>query len=358
MGKDNPLYARLALWLVTALLCQALVACGDSGAVTRDGASDRAPSELIVYCGRSRELIGPMMDAFQEAHGVRLRVRYGQSAELAALLTMEGERSPAHVFIAQDAGALGAAAAAGRLQPLPPDLLDRVDPSFRDREGRWIGLTGRERVIAYNPERVSSGELPSSLLELTDPAWRGRVGWAPTNGSFQAHVTALRLRLGDERTEAWLKDMAANKVAEYASNSEIVRAVADGRVDVGLVNNYYVPRLLEELGPDLSVRNHRIPEEDPTAMTNVAGAGLVNARAGRNEAAAEAAAALIRFLLEDEQQRYFAEKTHETPLALSVAGPRRTTHESPPEAEPHVDLSALSELRETLEMLRRTGVLP
>src|SRR5690606_26622021 len=191
---------------------------------------------ITVYSGRSEALVGPALEKFQQETGARLRVRYGETAELAALLLEERDRTPASVFFAQDAGALGALARESRLATLPDPVLTRVDPRFRSPRGEWVGVTGRARTLDYNTGKLTEAELPASVLELTDPKWRGRIGWAPTNGSFQAFVTAMRVQLGEDRAEKWLRDILANKPQEYPKNSEIVRAVGAGEVDVGLVN--------------------------------------------------------------------------------------------------------------------------
>ena len=156
--------------LLLLLLVVALVAAACGG----DDETEDGP--ITVYSGRAEELVGPLFAQFEEDTGIELRIRYGGTSELAAVILEEGDRSPADVYLAQDAGALGAMEAAGVFQTLPDELLDRVDAGARSRTGAWVGVSGRARVLVYSTERVSEAELPASVFDLTQPAWRGRVG--------------------------------------------------------------------------------------------------------------------------------------------------------------------------------------
>ncbi|MEL0135766.1 MAG: extracellular solute-binding protein, partial [Aquiluna sp.] len=188
-----------------------------------------APQEdsLLVYSGRSEALIAPLVDEFEKETGIDVEVRYAGSAELAAQLLEEGENSPADVFLAQDAGALGAAAKAGLLKTLPDEIYSLVPAGYSAADRSWVGVSGRARVMVYDPSEVS--ELPESIFDLEDSSWQGRIGIAPTNASFQAFVTAMRVLHGDERTLKWLEAMKANAVI-YEKNGAILEAVESGQL--------------------------------------------------------------------------------------------------------------------------------
>ena len=170
------------------MLAAALAAAAVAGLA---GCAPAQDDTLVVYVGRAETLIQPLIDQYVSESGVEVEVRYAGSAELAAQILEEGNNSPADVFFAQDAGALGAVSKAGLLEELDQELLDLVAAEYRAADGSWIGVSGRVRVLNYNPEKVT--ELPASVLDLAKPEWKGRVGIAPTNASFQAFVTALRL---------------------------------------------------------------------------------------------------------------------------------------------------------------------
>ncbi len=312
-------------------------------------ARDNVP--LTVYSGRTEGLIAPILEQFTAETGVQVEVRYGNTAEMAAVILEEGDNSPADVYIAQDAGALGALALEGRLQALPSDVLERVPAEFRSDDGLWVGLSGRARVLVYNTESLTEADLPASILDLGNPEWAGRVGWAPTNASLQSHVTALRLLLGEDATRAWLEAMVANGTVTYENNGSVVQAVIDGEVEVGLVNHYYLYGFLAD-NPDVPAANYFFPGGDPGALINVAGAGVV----GTTDQPG-LAQRLILYLLGHSAQEYFSAETSEYPLVEGIA----PSVELKPLAEievPEIDLSDLSDLQATLELMSETGALP
>jgi iron(III) transport system substrate-binding protein len=307
---------------------------------------------LTIYSGRTSSLVQPLLEEFSRDTGIKIRVRYGDSAELAATILEEGGNSPADVFFSQDAGALGALVERGRLQTLPADLLNKVPEQFRSPAGFWVGISGRSRTLTYNTDKVHESDLPASIMELTDPKWRGRLAWAPSNASFQSFVTGMRLLRGEVATRDWLRAMKANGVRDYPNNVAIVQAVGAGEVDVGLVNHYYLYQFLAEQGTSFKARNYYLKGGDPGALINSAGAGIL--KDAGNVADAQR---FIEYVLSEPAQEYFAETTYEYPLVPGIA----VSFELPWLATlqpPNVDLSDLSDLSGTLTLLRETGVLP
>jgi iron(III) transport system substrate-binding protein len=333
---------RSLLGLVAASLAFSSIASACGG---NDG-------DLVIYSGRTRDLVHPLLEDFSQGTGIKIRVRYGDSAELASTILEEGNNSPADVFFSQDAGALGALADQGKLQQLPQPLLSQVDDGFRSHDGLWVGVSGRSRVVVYNPDKLREQDLPSSVMELTDPRWRGRLGWAPTNASFQAFVTALRVSRGEETARAWLNSMKSNGARSYPNNIAIVQAVAAGELDAGLVNHYYLYPFLEEQGESYKARNYFFKGGDVGAMINVAGAGILTS--SNNSAEARR---FVEYLLDRYAQEYFANQTYEYPLADGVP----ISSDVPSLASlqpPSMDLSRLDDLAGTLKLLQETGVLP
>lgn len=294
----------------TSLLPTAVVLAA-AGALAGCGGDE---PELVVYSGRAESLIGPLLDDFTDDTGIDVEVKYGQSADLALLVDEElaAGSSAVDVFISQSPGAIGYLENNDRLAPLPQDVLDLVPATVRDDDGRWVGLSGRVRVLVYNTELVDPADLPSSVLDLVDPVWRGRIGVAPSNGSFQDFVTAMRVTEGDDVTEAFLDGLVANEPLSYANNNAIVEAVARGEVEIGLVNHYYNHRRLVEV-PDSPTANHQLADGDAGALLIVSGAAVME---GTDRA--EDAQRLVAWLLERQAQEYFAEETYEYPLAAGV----------------------------------------
>ncbi len=330
---------RAALVVLAVLFGGVLAACGSSAADS---------DALTLYSGRIAPIIGPAIEQYEAASETEVKVRYGDSPSLAAQLAEERSNSPADVFFAQDAGSLDAVEKRGLLAPLPADVLALVPKQFRSVNGRWIGVTGRARVIAYGP-KVERSELPDSPLELTDEQWRGRVGWAPTNASLQAYVTALRLVEGEDVAKRWLEGMVANDTKAYDGNIPVRDAIARGEIDVGLINHYYVAEAVAK-DPGYPVKVH-FPPKDLGSLVNVAGVGILASSKHKREALR-----FVRAMLSDQAQTYFADSSKEYPLIGTVEPPEELTplQDIP---SPEIDLGKLGDLPGTLRLMRETGAL-
>ena len=369
-----------AIWLPAGLLTMALVACGGGGSppppaatspppATAGSAAVQAPVNtpipptptstpdrdrtLTVYSGRSQTLVHPLLVAFGDQTGVDIRVKYAGSSSTAATLLEEGDNTPADVVFMQDPGSLGILADSGMFTQIPQQTLDKVDPRFRSPTGLWIGTSGRARTIIYNTETIDPAtDLPPSILDFTAPEWKGRVGWAPRNGSFQAFVTSLRLSIGEDAARMWLEGMRENDAVDYPNNVTTVSAAAAGEVDVGFVNHYYLERFLEEHGEGFGARNHYIGNGDPGALVLVAGVGILHASENK-----DVAEEFVEFLLSAPAQTYFAQEIKEYPVSAGVEpeGDLPALESLDP---PNVDLGSLSDLEGTLKLLRETEVLP
>ncbi len=287
-----------------ATLALGAIVVGACGGGTTD-----TDSPLIVYSGRAEELVQPLIEEFTATTGIEVIVRYAGSTELAATLLEEGQSSDADVFYAQDPASLGAVTAL--LAALPDEVLSLVDARFADREGRWVGVSGRVRVLAVNTD--SGVAAPASIDEVVDGRYRGRLGIAPTNGSFLAFVSAMILDRGEDATLDWLRRLAANDPVDFPGNSPVLEAVASGEIDAGLINHYYLYQLKAEGGGD-TADNHFLSAGDPGTLVMPSGVGIV-ATSDKPEAASQ----FVEFLLSDRSQQYFAEETYEYPLIAGVA---------------------------------------
>jgi iron(III) transport system substrate-binding protein len=351
---------KLFTYLGTATIVGSLaIACNGTSTVesspsANDSANDTSTAttptgELTIYSGRNEQLIAPLLERFEADTGITVNVRYGDTAELAAAILEEGENTPADIFFGQDAGALGALQDENRTKPLPDAILNQVEPRFRSPEGQWVGISGRARVLDYNTELVQASELPNSIWELTEEEWRGRVAWAPTNGSFQSFVTALRLTEGDDRALEWLRAMKANDTQVYNNNTGIVEALGRGEAEIGLVNNYYLERFKAD-DPNFPVAHHYL-QDDVGSMINVAGVAVLDSTDRE-----EQAIAFIEYLLTTDTQEYFAQETNEYPLVQGVAIPGEQIPLQQIKA-PDIDLSNLDDLDGTLSLLQQAEVL-
>ena len=328
--------AGAALFVVLALVA--------AGCSSDDGDS------LVLYSGRSEALVGAVIEQFEEATGIDVKVKYGSTSEIAATLREEGADSQADVFFAQDPGGLGAVV--DLFSVLPEDLIETVPNWARSADRTWVGISGRARTVVYNTDRLNEENLPASIEGFTDPSWKGRIGWAPTNGSFQTMVTAMRVMWGEDRTRAWLKGIEANSPRVYTKNTPTVAATEAGEVDVGFVNHYYLHRFIQENGDGFAARNYYFKDEGPGSLVMVAGTGIL--KTSSNRANAER---FLRFMLSTVAQQYFAGQTYEYPLVAGV----NTNRLLVPLDEingPTVDPAALDDLAGTQALLRDIGIIP
>ena len=307
-------------------------------------------AEVNVYSYRQPQLIKPIFDVFTQETGVAVNAVYAKTGMLERLRS-EGRNSPADLVFTVDIGRLTDTVNAGLTQAVQSSALTKNIPeSFRDPDGHWFGLTSRARIIATSIDRVKAGEI-STYEELTDPKWKGRIGWPPTNGSFQAMVTAMRVQWGEDETREWLKGIQANKPAIFPKNTPTVAAAATGEIHVGFVNHYYLHRFMAEEGDSFGARNFFMNGGGPGSIVLVAGAGILETT-NNNENAEK----FLRFMLSKVAQQYFASQTFEYPLIEGV----KTDRMLPPIntlKNPNIDMASLTDLKGTQSMLRELKII-
>ncbi len=343
---------------LTVLLC-GLAACGsqsgsagtsaDSGSSADNAASGKV---VTVYSGRSESLVKPLLDRLQQDLGVRVDVRYGDSSELAAQILEEGERTNADLFFSQDAGALGAVAGAGRFQPLDASVTSRVSPGFADEQNRWVATSARARVVAYHPAKAPDAASFTTIDAILDPKYKGAVGYAPTNASFHSFVTALRVAKGEEGAKTWLTKLKANEPKAYDKNTAVLDAVDSGQVSLGLINHYYWHAKVAEKGaPNVTAKIRFLNSNDPGALVNVAGVGVLNGSPEASEATR-----LVEALLSTKSQTFFADETAEYPVVPGVTSQKHQLPALTSLKAANIDLNDLDSLQETLAMLNEVGL--
>ena len=340
--------ARYALVAMACILV--LGACASEEGSGGDAAAAEDDT-LTVYSGREEELVADLFEQFESDTGIHLDVRYGDSAELAATILEEGDSSPADVFFSQDAGSLGAVAEDELFAEIDEEILDRVDERFRSPDGLWVGTSGRARVAAYNTDLLEEGDLPTSIVDFTDPEWKGRIGFAPTNSSFQAFVAAMIELEGEDATREFLEGLNANEPKLYEDNSSTVRGVAAEEVEVGFVNHYYIYEVAAEDG-EIPVANHFFTGGDPGALVNSAGVGILS-----SADSPDAAQQFVDYLTGEEGQTFFAEDTFEYPVTSDLEPSVELVPLDEIES-PDIDLSDLgATIEPALNLLAEVGLL-
>ena len=327
------------------VVATALILSGCSSSTEQES----SPTELTIYSGRSEEFIAPFFAEWEKESGIALKIRYADSAELAAQIREEGSNSPADIFLAQDAGSLGAVSLAGLFTTLGDEVGTDIQPQYVAADRSWIGVTGRARVFAYNPQLLT--DLPQSITDLANPVYKSKLGIAPTNASFQAFVTALINAKGEDFTQRWLESLVKNDVQIFAKNSAIVEAIDSGKISIGLVNHYYTWEVSQGLGRKISAENGFFTSGDLGNMVNVSGAGIL--KSSKKYAAAED---LINYLTSQVVQSKFVDETHEYSLIADQISPTGLPALSQIGA-PSVDLESLADIQKTQELLIKVGLL-
>ena len=337
---SNPLRPVISMaFLLLGLLSINMAACGSANS-----------ESLTVYSGRSETLVAPIINQFSQATGIQVSVKYAGTPQLSATLLEEGDNSPADVFFAQDPGGLGAVE--DMLTPLPQDILGLVPQWAVSPDGKWVGLSGRARTVVYNTRALAEADLPDDIFDFIEPKWKGRIGWAPTNSSFQTMVTAMRAQWGEEKSRSWLEGIQANQPKEYPKNTPIVAAAGSGEIDVGFVNHYYLYRFLAEEGEGFSGRNYHPRGGGPGALVMVAGAGVLETSTQK-----DSAQKFLAFMLSPVAQQYFASQTYEYPLVQGVAVQRGLVPLNDIRTPP-LTAADLADIKSTQQLLRDTGVIP
>ncbi|MFC5134377.1 MULTISPECIES: extracellular solute-binding protein [Haloferacaceae] len=302
--------------------------------------------ELTVYSGRGEFLVGDLVSYIDDQYDdFDLTVRYGGSTDLVNTIINEGDGSRADVFYSVNAGSLGALADEGRTQSLSEEVTDMVRAEFRTDQ--WIGTSGRARTVPYNTDEFSDDDLPDDVMAYPEE-FSGDLGWAPSYGSCQAFVTAMRLIAGEEATRDWLEAIVESGITSYPDEFAACQAIADGEIDAAFTNHYYIQRVLDG-NPEASIAT-AFTSGDAGAVFNVAGAAVVDTASD-----ATLAENFVRHLLSAEAQDYFARTTFEYPLVPDVEpiGDLPTIDELD---VPDVDLAQLSDLEPTIDLMRDAGV--
>jgi len=309
--------------------------------------------ELELYLGGGEGgLYVELLDLLRKVYpDFQPGVRTAPSAQHANTIVeeMDGGQTPADVFWSVDAGSLGAVADAGHTAALSPEVVADVPDTFHP-DDQWVGVGGRARALPYNTTRFSASDVPGSVADLaTDDRFRDALGWAPTYSAFQSFVTAMRVLRGDDATKRWLRRMLDQGVTEYRDEFFTSNAVADGEIGLGFANHYYALRV-KSARPSAPI-DLAFTENDAGALVNVAGTAVLE-----GTQRADLAENFVRHLLSAEGQEFFATRTFAYPMVSGVppVGGLPPIDELNP---PDVDLSALSDLDPTLDLMREVGVL-
>ena len=271
------------------------------------------PTEIGVYSGRHYNTDKELYRQFTARTGIQVKLLEGKDDALIERLRSEGKRSPADVLVLVDAARLDRASDMGLFRPISSTTLLRdVPDNLRDSKNRWFGLTRRVRVVVVNPKLVNPASI-RTYADLAKPALKGKLCLRDSKSVYNQSLVADQLILrGGAATRSWVKGMVANvKQPFFTSDTPLARAVGRGDCGAGLVNTYYVARMLDGdsgASDQALARNLKVLFPNP-AHVNISGAGVT---ASSNHVAA--ATKLIEFLASPTGGKGYAEANNEYPL--------------------------------------------
>jgi iron(III) transport system substrate-binding protein len=333
--------------LVPMIAATALAGCGGFAS-----GSDGPHGSITLYNGQHEQTTAMLVSAFEKRAGIAVNVRSGDEASLGDQIIQEGANSPADVFYTENTPILEELQQRGMLARLAPSTLRAVPRRYSSKQGQWVGVSARVSALVYNTTEISPSQLPHSILELANPRWKGKIGFAPSETDFQPLITAITKIDGHATAERWLEGLQANGTV-YPDDETIVAQVNNGESAIGIVNHYYWYRLRDELGAS-SVHSalYYFSPHDPGDLVDVSGAAVL--RPSAHQAAAQA---FVAFLVSKEGQEIIAHShSYEYPLGSGVhsAQPLRPFDALEPVA---ITPSELGNGSAALAMEQRLGLL-
>jgi iron(III) transport system substrate-binding protein len=281
-------------------------------------AGDPNHRTLTLYNAQHEETTDALIKAFTAQTGIAVRVKSSDEAVLTAQIEQEGSRSPADVFYAENSNWLAQLDDRGLLAPVNPATLAKVPRRDSATSGDWLGLSGRFSVIVYNPSKISASQLPTSVLQLAGPAYKGLLELAPAETDFWPIVTSIARADGTGAALDWLKGIKANAGSNGSApdNETVVSDISKGLAGLGLINHYYYYRLRAETGAgSVHARLSLLAPGDPGFVEDISGAAIL--RSSHNKAAAQR---FLAFLASPAGQRVIARSdSFEYPLVKGIA---------------------------------------
>jgi iron(III) transport system substrate-binding protein len=307
---------------------------------------------ITLYNGQHPQTTGLLVKDFERRTGITVLVRTGDEAELANQIIQEGKHSPADVFYTENSPALTALAERGLLAPVAPSTLAVMPKQDNSPVGDWVAVSARASVMVYNTNEISASQLPTHLLAFESPAWKGKIGYAPSETDFQPLITAIVKLKGEAAAVRWL-DALKKDGKTYPDNESLVAAVNSGDVAVGLINHYYWYRLRDEVGAShMHSKLKYFAAGDPGDLVDVSGAAAL--KQSHHQGLAQQ---FLAYLVSKPAQTIIATShSYEYPLRAGVSDPRLGRSLASLHAAP-VSVADLGDGSKSLHLLEQLGLL-
>ncbi|MDR3470160.1 MAG: extracellular solute-binding protein [Devosia sp.] len=335
-----------------ALLSLALVSIA-AGSLAPSLASAAEPARLTLYGAQHPQMLDLLVKGFKAETGIDIDVRTGDAPEIANQIAEEGDTSPADIFVTENSPELLLLEEKGLLAPVDATTLARVPAKYSSPTGAWIGFLARENVLQFNTSMIKAEALPSSLLDLAKPEWKGKLAISPTDADFLPIISAVETLKGKDAAITWLKGLKDNAQV-YDDDEGVVAAVDRGSAAVGIINSYYWYRFRVEAG---AANTHSDIQHfsggDAGALINVSGAAVL-----KSSRQPDAAQKFLAYIVSKPAQQALAASDidFEYPLVAGVpANPALKPFDQlqPPE----LTMQQLGDDREPAQLLREAGLL-
>jgi iron(III) transport system substrate-binding protein len=344
-------HARLAFAAGLVAVTLGVASCGTSRSATDAGNGSGDSATLTLYNAQHEDLMKLMVADFTKATGIKVNMRNGEDFELGNQLVQEGAASPADVFVTENSPAMTLVDSKKLFAPVDEAALEQVPPQFTPTDKGWVGFAARSTVFAYNGAQLSAASLPTSIMDLAKPQWRGKVGISPAGADFQAIVSAVLSLKGEPATAAWLAGLKDNAKV-YQGNGAVMKAVNAGEISSGVIYHYYWYKDQAESGANSQkVKLLYFGKQDPGAFLSISGAGVIRSSKHQTEAQQ-----LVRYLNSPAGQKVLADsKALEYPIGNGATANRvlkPLTELNPPT----VDVTTLNGPK-IVELMQQAGLL-
>ena len=343
--------ARVASAAGLVAVVLGVAACGTSDSATDPASGSGDKATLTLYNAQHEDLMKLMVADFTKTTGIKVQMRNGEDFELGNQLVQEGSASPADVFVTENSPAMTLVDSKGLFAKVDDATLAQVPPQFVPSDKDWVGFAARSTVFVYNPTQVAAAALPTSIMDLAKPEWKGKVGISPAGADFQAIVSAVLALKGEPATAAWLKGLKDNAKV-YQGNSAVMKAVNAGEVQSGVIYHYYWYKDQAESGANSkNVKQLYFGNQDPGAFLSISGAGVI--KSSKHQAEAQQ---LVKYLNSAAGQTVLADsKALEYPIGNGATANKalKPLSELSP---PTVDLTTLNGPK-VVELMQQAGLL-
>jgi len=352
MIKQNPRLLACGL-----LACGLLAGCGAAGAAAGTGTSTGTDS-ITLYSGQHEQTTDGLVAAFEQQTGIKVSVRNDDEDTLANLIAVQGAHTAGDVFFTENSPPLEFLQEKGLLSKVDPATLAATPAKYDSPAGDWVGVSARVSVIVYNPSLIAKSQLPTSVMQLADPKYSGKLGIAPSETDFQPIVTSVMRTYGRAAALSWLEKVKSNGAAHsFPDNETLVSDVNRGQVAFGVINEYYWYRLKAEIGA--SAMHSQITyfgPHDPGYVIDVSGAAVL-----KNSQHQAAAQKFLAFLVSKKGQEIIGraggdEQSYEYPIAsgVTISAPETPFDQLQPNP---ITIAQLGDGAAAIDLLRQAGLL-